>query len=338
MENKKSKEELLKESLCVIYNKDFFVGLGENLLTIARRYNRKTSLLYIFIENFKDIIKSSGETVAENLFRSLCLKLRYTLRESDFLARLSPESVAILVSETDSFGAIMLTRRIENAFTSADREPEASCSSFRLNIVSATAPEEGKTIAALIEKAEQKLERKRRSLAADRDIEKLDFWETANFLIDKKPQVSPAGHSPCSFQDFTIRQNFSLSFIDHVQQYILQEAIINKKRRGFLFLGIQQFKKPELNMQNYHVLKNIDTVIYLIGHKGEQPCSVPYVIPVYLPDEKIRSYRFIFFLVDKYAYGLMGKEESVNQFSGFHTSDFYFVESIISKLLMSYFY
>jgi len=332
MENKKNNEKFFNESLRVIYNEDFFTGLGENLLTIARRYNRKTSLLYIFIENFKEIIKSSGESIAEDLLRSFCHKLRYTLRESDFLARLSPESVVVLVSETDSFGTMMLIRRIENAFIYAD------FSFFRLNIVRVTAPEEGKSIPELIGKAEEKIERKRYSLATDDEIEKLDFWETTNFLIDKKLQVFPEAHFPYPFQDMTIQQNFSSSFIDHVQQYILQQIMTNKEKKGLLFLGIQRFKKPELNLQNYHVLKNIGTVIYLIGLKGEQPCSIPYVIPVYLPDEKICSYRFILFLSDKYAYALMGKEENINQFSGFHSSDFYFVEKIISKLLKFYFY
>src|SRR4030067_50302 len=160
MENKKNKEEFLNESLRVIYNEDFFTGLGENLLTIARRYNRKTSLLYIFIENFKEIIKSSGESIPE-----------------------------------------------------------------------------------LIGKAEEKIERKRYSLAADDEIEKLDFWETTNFLIDKKLQVSPEAHFPYPFQDMTIQQNFSSSFIDHVQQYILQQIMTNKEKKGLLFLGIQRFKK-----------------------------------------------------------------------------------------------
>jgi len=337
IEKKPAEEELFIEPLSGIYDKDFFFELGKNLLTITQRYNRKTSILYISIENFSEITKSYGEAFAENLLKSFCQRLRSLMRESDFMARLSSNSIGVHVAETNAFGAILLIRRIENAFIISAKQDKKNSPSFHLNITHSTAPDEGTDISALIDKAKEKLEKKRRSLAVNDGVRDLSFLETINFFIDKKFQC-PSQNTSIFSQGSTVQCQFTSAFIDQVQKYILKYVMLNRERKGLLFIGIQKFQDSWIGIQDYHALRNIETIIYIIGLKGKHPFSIPYVIPVYLSDEKISSYRFIFFLSDKYAYGLTGREEGKNQFLGFHSSDFYFVEYIISKLQLSYFY
>ena len=330
-------EKLFLDQLSGIYNKDFFFVMGENLLTIAKRYNRKTSLIYVFIENFDEIVNSDGKDFAEDQIEFFCHSLRSILRKSYFLSRLSHNSFGIHVTETDSFGSIMLIKRIENFFRSSENNPDGKELCFKLNIVHSTAPDEGKTFADLIIKAIEKNEKKRKSLALNAKIMNSSFWELIDSIIEKKYLPHSEINSSYPPLQKTFQFHFSSFFIDQVQKSVLQDIILNKDRNGMLFIGIKNFSNPEIGVHNYHALKNIKTISYIMGLKGKHPLPMPYIIPVYLRDEKISFYRFIFFLCDKYAYGLIGREENKNYFTGFHSSDFYFIEHIISKLQQYYF-
>lgn len=331
-------EKLFLDQLSGIYNKDLFFVMGENLLTIAKRYNRKTSLVYISVENFEELVDSHGKDFTESQLEALCQSLRSILREPDFLSRLSQNSFGIHVAETDSFGTIMLIKRLENIFCINENNPENEKNHLQLNIVHATAPDEGKTIVALISKTIEKAEKKRKSPAFNTAIRNLNFWELIDSIIEKKCQPPFKNESSSLTKEPTFLLKFPPFFIDQVQKCIFQDIILNKDRNGMLFIGVRHFSKPEIGINSYHALKNIRTTTYIMGLKGEHPFPMPYIIPVYLRDEKISFYRFIFFLCEKYAYGLIGREENKNLFTGFHSSDFYFIEHIISRLQQYYFY
>src|SRR3990172_13160367 len=137
MSNDSINEKLFLDQLSGIYSKDLFFVMGENFLTIAKRYNRKTSLVYISVENFDELVDSHGKDFTETQLEALCQSLRSVLRESDFLSRFSQNSFGIHVAETDSFGAIMLIKRLENIFCTDESSYENINKLFQLNIVHA---------------------------------------------------------------------------------------------------------------------------------------------------------------------------------------------------------
>ena len=81
MFNDSINEKLFQDQLSGIYSKDLFFVMGENFLTIAKRYNRKTSLVYISVENFDELVDSHGKDFAETQLEALCQSLRSVLRE-----------------------------------------------------------------------------------------------------------------------------------------------------------------------------------------------------------------------------------------------------------------
>ncbi len=334
MFNDSINEKLFQDQLSGIYSKDLFFVMGENFLTIAKRYNRKTSLVYISVENFDELVDSHGKDFAETQLEALCQSLRSVLRESDFLSHFSQNSFGIHVAETDSFGTIMLIKRLENIFCTNESNYENINKLFQLNIVHATAPDEGITIAALISKTIEKAEKKKQSPAFNKELRNLNFWELIDSIIEKKyqPPFNTVTKEP------TYLLKFSSFFIDQVQKFIFQDAMLNKERNGMLFAGVRDFSKPEIGITNYNALKNTRTTTYIMGLKGDNPFQMPHIIPVCLHDTKISFYRFIFSLYDKSAYALIGREENDNFFTGFHSSDFYFVEHIIARLQQYYFY
>ena len=228
----------------------------------------------------------------------------------------------------------MLIKRLENIFCTDESSYENINKLFQLNIVHATVPDEGKTIAALISKAIEKAEKKKQSPSFNKELRNLNFWELIDSIIEKKKQ--PPFNSITKEPTYLLK--FSSLFIDQVQKFIFQDIILNKERNGMLFTGVRNFSKPEIGINNYHALKNIRTTTYIMGLKGENPFPMPYIIPVCLDDKKISFYRFIFFLCDKFAYGLIGRKDHKNLFIGFHSSNFYFIEHIIARLQQYYFY
>ena len=55
------------------------------------------------------------------------------------------------------------------------------------------------------------------------------------------------------------------------------------------------------------------------------------VVPIFIDDASFKKTTFLLYLNEDYAYALFA-EPTADGVSGFHTSDFYFVENMITKL------
>lgn len=81
----------------------------------ARRYGHSLSCIMININYFDDYEKAFGKSCTTYLLRSLALLMRRWTRESDIVARFSPNKIVALLPETDISGAVMVRERILEA-------------------------------------------------------------------------------------------------------------------------------------------------------------------------------------------------------------------------------
>ena len=70
-------------------------------LAQARRYGTCGALLFLNVDQFKDINSSLGHVAGDQLLASLAGLLRERMRETDFVARVGGDTFAILLPQTD---------------------------------------------------------------------------------------------------------------------------------------------------------------------------------------------------------------------------------------------
>ena len=78
----------------------------------AKRLNLEFTLLMCDIDFFKLINDTHGHIAGDLVLRDIALILKSSLREIDFVARTGGEEFAMILSETDKGGGIMVGERI----------------------------------------------------------------------------------------------------------------------------------------------------------------------------------------------------------------------------------
>jgi diguanylate cyclase (GGDEF)-like protein len=83
-------------------NSRSFCDLATMELDRLRRYGRPFSLIYLDIDNFKEINDRYGHLAGDAALRQVVLSTRDMLRATDTIARLGGDEFAFLLPETDS--------------------------------------------------------------------------------------------------------------------------------------------------------------------------------------------------------------------------------------------
>ena len=89
-----------------------FHELAESELTRARRYGRPFTLAYMDVDNFKQINDQHGHQSGDRALAEIVDAIRGELRETDIIARLGGDELAVLLIETDKEETGVITRRL----------------------------------------------------------------------------------------------------------------------------------------------------------------------------------------------------------------------------------
>jgi len=86
-----------KDKLTGLASRAYFFMHAEEIIKSAHRRNESFSLLYLDIDNFKDVNDSLGHHAGDILLKEIGNRFRLILRESDFLARIGGDEFCILI-------------------------------------------------------------------------------------------------------------------------------------------------------------------------------------------------------------------------------------------------
>jgi diguanylate cyclase len=91
--------------------RDFLTGLPNRALladrlaqsiTLARRHGKRVALMYLDLDNFKDINDSLGHSVGDQLLQSTAKRLQGCVRHSDTVSRQGGDEFVVLLSEVEA--------------------------------------------------------------------------------------------------------------------------------------------------------------------------------------------------------------------------------------------
>ena len=103
---KKTQEQLIQlanhDRLTGIPNKFFFESLVSHLLSKDRRHSKKSALLYLDMDRFKNINDSMGHDYGDKLIIECANRLNSLIRDMDYCARLGGDEFAVFVDDIDN--------------------------------------------------------------------------------------------------------------------------------------------------------------------------------------------------------------------------------------------
>lgn len=122
--------------LTQVANRRAFVELLERELARCRRYNRPLTLVYMDLDQFKQVNDKLGHEVGDRLLRSVADTLRENSRNVDVISRLGGDEFALMLPETSSDAAHRFVPRLVEQLSAVARENEWPIS-FSVGVVTA---------------------------------------------------------------------------------------------------------------------------------------------------------------------------------------------------------
>ncbi len=142
------------DALTGLFNRRRFNEEIDQQLSTARRYDFHGALLFLDLDQFKDVNDSRGHRAGDEILIGLALLLRERLRESDIVARLGGDEFAILLPHTDEREA----RRVADDVLEAIRTHSFTAGGTPLRLSASVGvalfPEHGATAGELLSRAD----------------------------------------------------------------------------------------------------------------------------------------------------------------------------------------
>ena len=160
IKNAQRKAEYLAthDPLTRLPNRSLFQDRLRQALAHARRHSRRVALMFIDLDNFKDINDTLGHDVGDKLLKEAALRLQDVVRDVDTVARLGGDEFTAILGECDAEGADLVAKRVvDELATSFDIDGRQLFVSASVGI--AFYPEDGEDSNALVKAADSAMYR-----------------------------------------------------------------------------------------------------------------------------------------------------------------------------------
>ena len=111
--NEKLESRSLSDHLTGLNNRRGFFSFGLQQMKIAKRLKEDNYLVFLDIDNLKEVNDAYGHAVGDLLLQGVATILRSTLRESDVIGRIGGDEFAVLAMRSKGVGERSLLSRIE---------------------------------------------------------------------------------------------------------------------------------------------------------------------------------------------------------------------------------
>jgi len=315
-EKKKSEEQITwmadHDELTNLYNRRRFNIEFEKLLATSKRFGHQGALLFLDLDQFKDINDSCGHHIGDQLLKQVAQTLVDLTRSTDIVARLGGDEFAILLPESTDIGAEKLADKICQALTLITMRVKDINYKISASIGLIIFPQADFTIDELVSnadiamyqaKAKGKNTWHQYSLddQAREQLESRLFWkqkiETAlekKYFIFYYQPIMEIRTRTVSHYEVLIRmknEDGSISFPGSFIEVAEQTGLIHAIDHYVLKQGIE--KQAELDKSG----TNISLALNLSGHAVDDPILLP-LVKRFLDESKAEPSHLIFELTE----------------------------------------
>lgn len=122
---------LVTDELTGLFNRRGFMIAADQELKHAKRIGKSVVMLFMDVDDLKDVNDKFGHTEGDALLRELASVLRSTFRESDIVARLGGDEFVVLALDVPEGSAASLVNRLHATLESRDA---SSAKPYRLAV------------------------------------------------------------------------------------------------------------------------------------------------------------------------------------------------------------
>ncbi len=123
VENEKILEYMAKtDEMTDIFNRRYFMELGQREINISRRTNMPLTIFMIDIDDFKTINDKYGHAMGDKIIKEFAISCKKILRKTDIFARIGGDEFAILFPNTNIKNAVNLSKRLVNKIILLDEK------------------------------------------------------------------------------------------------------------------------------------------------------------------------------------------------------------------------
>lgn len=296
----------------------FFIGEYGRIEAIrANRYNTCFSVISIGVEGAEDL----------EFLKKLVTTVLSSVRSCDITGLLADRRIMVILPETDYFGALIATKKLSKAVSSAKKSGPA----HNVLLSSATFPRDGRTFSEITGAAEKRLAERKDSLWEKLKCDEKLFWEMVSSLVGRNTE----GLDGASF-DAGAGQDLSEFFIEQINELIIKEIARSPQKRGIMYYGTRNLSASLPVVKNLNTAGTTATKVFLIGETENSAWEIKNAMPLTLDDPRLKEVFFTFILNEDTAYALICKENWGATFSCFHTADPVLVEGLITKFQNEY--
>ncbi len=317
------------------YEPSFFKTVAELELSVARRYNRQASLVFLRIENLSLIRKQFKESQVNQIVEHLCRNLLEIVRETDLLTRLDDDVFAIFVPETDYYGAIMLKKRIRAKLAKSTYPIDLKREMVPIfSQGCAACPRDGAYYGNLMEIARSRLEQEADSVFHRLRLDRRDIWVFIDHLAQPLNLQSLVKGQACHQRRITPVAMSETGFRSLVRAMIKDLSLFYTSR-GILYLGVGVADPQSAAFQDAGLRENLAVSIFVLGAKGDNLWNLPNLTPVFINDPDLCRHNFILGITEHFSYGLFTRLVD-GTLRGFQTSDDLLVMELVAQLQDKY--
>lgn len=265
---RKSQEELMylstHDELSGLLNRRSFALKLEYALKKARRNSTNIAILFLDLDEFKQVNDTLGHSVGDNLLKSVASRLKSTLRDSDVLARVGGDEFNIFI---DGFAHIsevqVLAQKVldefEEPFVSIDNEI-VTTTSIGISVY----PDDGEDAETLIKNADVAM-----YMSKERGKNSYSFYATKfSDYIEKRMEIVTALKSAIKNQDeFILHYQPKISI--KTKKIVGIEALIrwNSPKLGFVrpdeFITIAEDTHLIIDIGRWVLKKSCEDFVFL---------------------------------------------------------------------------
>ncbi len=148
-------EAARRDGLTGLYNHSYLHQRLEQELERSQRYARRLSLIIMDVDDFKQYNDLNGHLAGDQVLRWLGQTLLNTTRRVDVVARYGGEEFAVIMPETTHDSALQAAEKLRALIDS--KQPSSWPAQLTLSFGVASYPDDGRTSAALVDIADQRM-------------------------------------------------------------------------------------------------------------------------------------------------------------------------------------